>query len=59
MELIAAIEDESVATRILTHLGLPARAPPRGRPWRRQLALGDRNPTEADVDGVDVPAYAE
>jgi hypothetical protein len=34
MRLIALIEDERVAQRILAHLGLPARAPPRGRPWR-------------------------
>ena len=34
MRLVALIEDERVAMRILAHLGLPARAPPRGRPWR-------------------------
>ena len=43
MELIAVIDDSAVAARILTHLGLPARPPPRGRPWRQpkqhQLAL--------------------
>jgi len=42
MRLISLIEDGRVATRILMHLGLPARAPPRGRPWRppqRQLAF--------------------
>ena len=46
--------------KILTHLGLPARAPPRGRPWRpsqqQQLALAD----DADrFDGVDRPAFIE
>jgi len=34
MRLVAAIEDPDVARRLLEHLGLPARAPPRGRPWR-------------------------
>jgi hypothetical protein len=34
MDLIAVIEDAAVAAKILTHLGLPARPPPRGRPWR-------------------------
>ncbi len=29
LKIIAAIEDPSVITRILTHLGLPIRAPPR------------------------------
>ena len=40
MRMIAMIEDESVAQRILRHLGLPARPPPRGRPaWRGQQEL--------------------
>ena len=41
MRLIAVIEDKRIACKILRHLGLPARAPPRGRPWRsgQQLAL--------------------
>ena len=34
MELIATIEDPDVAAKILKHLGLPARAPPRPPPWR-------------------------
>jgi hypothetical protein len=34
MRLVALIEDERIAKRILTHLGLQARPPPRGRPWR-------------------------
>ena len=29
MKIIAAIEEPAVIARILTHLGLPARAPPR------------------------------
>ena len=49
MSLISAIDDPAVARRILCHLGLPARAPPRGRPQRgqRQLAL--------DPEGVLAP----
>jgi hypothetical protein len=29
LKIIAAIEDPAVIVKILTHLGLPARAPPR------------------------------
>ena len=39
MQLLAVIEDEAVARRILLHLHLPARAPPRGSPWRPQSSL--------------------
>ncbi len=35
LKIIAAIEDTVVIVRILTHLGLPARVPP--RPWRGSL----------------------
>ena len=34
MELIATIEDRDLAMKILSHLGLPTRAPPRPPPWR-------------------------
>jgi len=55
MRLIAVIENESVARTILLHLGLPARAPPRGRAWRpdaqEQLALNDPD----RYDGIDEP----
>ena len=37
MKIIAAIEDPAVIAKILTHLGLPARAPPRSP--ARPLAL--------------------
>ena len=53
MRVVAVIEDERVARRILEHLGLPARAPPRGRPWRaaqQQLAVDDDS---SRFDGVD------
>ena len=58
MELIAAIEDPVVVRRILDHLGLPARAPPRGRPGspQRSLALERR---ADDYDGVDTPSAFE
>ena len=57
MRLIAVIDDELVARRILLHLGLPARAPPRGRAsGSRQEHLpglvADPEPTDA-FDGVD------
>ena len=53
MRLVSVIDDERTARKILAHLGLPARAPPRGRaqPRRGQLALD--SPT--DYDGVDPP----
>ena len=57
MRLVAVIQDERAARRILDHLGLPARAPPRGRPWRvagqEQRALED---DDGRYDGVD-PTY--
>ena len=34
MRPVAVIEDERIAHKILTHLGLPARPPPRGHPRR-------------------------
>ena len=55
MRLLSVIQDERVARRILEHLSLPARAPPRGRPWRSrvppQLALDDPD----RYDGIDEP----
>jgi hypothetical protein len=53
MDLIATIDDERTARKILEHLGLPARPPPPARPWRtrqQQVAFDD----DADrFDGVD------
>lgn len=47
MRLIAVIEDPAVARKILEHLGLPARPPPRGRPgWRGQQELAFDEPPE-------------
>ena len=53
MRLVAVIESELIARRILTHLGLPARAPPRGLPWRsgRQLLAVADDPGR--FDGID------
>jgi uncharacterized protein YbaR (Trm112 family) len=62
MRLIAVIDNELVARRILEHLGLPARAPPRGRrsrPAQDHLPglVADPEPVEA-FDGVDpLPSY--
>ena len=56
MAIIGIIDDERVARKILGHLGLSSRAPPRGRPWRpgqQQLALQD---DAARFDGIDAPA---
>lgn len=57
MRLIAVIDNEVVARKILLHLGLSARAPPRGRGTRsgKELLPGlvaDPEPTDA-YDGVD------
>ena len=53
MRLVAVIQHERVARRILEPLGLPASAPPRERPWRSgvqvQLAVFDPD----RYDGVD------
>jgi hypothetical protein len=53
MRLVSVIQDERVARRILEHVGLPASAPPRGRPWRAagqvQVALDDSD----RFDGLD------
>ena len=54
MRLVAFVDDERIAGKVLTHLGLPVRAPPRGRlPGRRVqlewLAGG------ADQDGIAPP----
>ena len=51
MELIACIEDPLVAHKILTHLGLPTRAPPRPPPWTRQRVL----PFPERRDDIDPP----
>ena len=57
MRLIAVIDNELVARRILEHLGLPARAPPRGRSLRlgqERLPGLAADPEPTDVwDGVD------
>ena len=52
MELVAVIDDPAAAVRILAHLGLPTRPPPRAPPWRlqTQLAFVDSDP------GIDPPA---
>ena len=58
MELIAVIEDPAIACRILSHLGLPTRPPPRGPPWRSQASLPLAQPGDA-ADGVDPPTFDE
>ena len=48
--MIAVIEDAEVARKILKHLGLPFRPPPRGHPAgpERQQTLLDEQPAFAD-----------
>ena len=58
MELIAAIEDARIAARILCHLRLPTRAPPRGRPWSPQRALALERHADHE-DGADPPSAFE
>jgi hypothetical protein len=52
MRLVAVVEDPAVARRILSHLGLAARAPPRGRPWRRCAGVA----LPSNTDGIDPPS---
>lgn len=53
MRLEAVVDDERVAAKILAHVGLPARAPPRGRP--RRLGQLELLADVADHDGIDPP----
>jgi hypothetical protein len=55
MRLVSVIENEQVARRILAHLGLPTRAPPRGvgavhRQLQQGLVFHD---DPARFDGID------
>ena len=54
MRLVAAVEDQATAHQILRHLGLATRAPPRGRPWRRQREFAVTAGSPGDA--VDSPA---
>ena len=51
MELIATVADPQSASKILTRLGLPIRAPPVPPPWRPRLPQG-----RPDHDGIDPPS---
>ena len=53
MRLISVIENREVAEKILRHLGLPTRAPPRGRPWRAGLKSLDLSDNSGVFDGID------
>ena len=55
---LALVENPAVAARILSHLGLPARAPPRAPPWRPQRTLPLEQRSDA-FDGIDPPAAAD
>ena len=59
MRLVAVIEDEAVAGKILRHLGLEARPPPRRKSSSRagqQLLLDE---AARSTDGIDPPAAVE
>ena len=49
MRLVALIEDELVAEKILRHLGMPTRAPPRHPPAR----LGQQRPIGVSTNESD------
>jgi hypothetical protein len=56
MRLVAVIDNPLVARRILAHLGLPARAPPRQRGSRsgqQRLPGLVADPEHAAFDGID------
>ncbi len=60
-KIIAAIEESAVIVKILTHLGLPARAPPRS-PARPALAHGGESASKPAPRGdtaADKPAREE
>ena len=59
MQLIAAIENPDVAARILRHLNLPTRPPPRAPPWRAQRDLPLVERRDDAFDGIDPPAFVE
>jgi hypothetical protein len=50
MRVLSLVDNALIARRILEHLGLPARAPPRGRRRGQQLLTLD---IVADLDGID------
>ena len=56
MRLVAAIEDTTVARKILDHKGLASRAPPRGPPWRPKHELAITAGSKGDA--IDPPAFA-
>ena len=58
MRLVAAIEDPAVAQKILRHMGLPTRAPPRPPPWRPQRELALEHSADA-WDGIDPAEFVE
>ena len=58
MRLVAAMEDPAIAAKILRHLNLPARPPPRGRPWSSQPELAIEQRAD-EFDGIDPPAFTE
>jgi hypothetical protein len=57
MSIISIIDDQEVAVRILDHLGIDSRAPPRGRQRRAgQQVLAFDPAAGDDFDGVDPPS---
>jgi hypothetical protein len=47
------------ARRILDHLGLPSRAPPRRQPWRPGQQVIELADCPIDRDGIDPPFIAD
>ena len=59
MDLLSLIEDEATAKQILDHLGMPSRAPPRGRRRRAERDAEPVAPVEDLFDGCDSPSRFE
>lgn len=57
MRVIAFVQDEQIARRILLHIGLPARAPPRGRPAQGRSDPGDAGDAAEEADASDWPDH--
>jgi hypothetical protein len=56
MTIISIINDENTAKKILGHLGLSTRAPPRGRPWQPGQPQPAVDGAAARFEGIDAPA---
>ena len=55
MRLVALIQDQVTAHKILAHLGIPSRAPPRGRTWPLEEPVDRKGTVVVDSEFADSP----